>query len=456
MLDQAVWRREESNFLYLRYEIMQLFEFDQYMALVTTALIGWHTHELNVAFKDNKPRKELWFGMSKRFLRICCMGMVGERKIDECVARLQDMDYLEIKPPSVIGGHNQYLLNVPKLNKDLKALPESSIVPDPEPCPNRVNGYVAAKNNALMRVRTDADEPSARMRTSVRIDAEHKEISVLSNKEEPINTNPVVPLPITGTEDHPNPAEDIDTLFDEDSELTIDNISEWVQDLFHEQTGRQYSTIMGKDRGKFVAMSESLGTAGLRAKIKAFIDSGGKTPADFLRQMPTGMTKQSRLNEPYRGSVVRERRSDESYVLPRRSTQPSASTARIEQHSDATRDLVLRWNMLVPDRKVEFEGTARGYSIAMLEQMRLDTEFMANYDAICRKASAIVAAKKDEASWLNFGWLFRIDKGGTGLNWGKLVRRDLDFMLKSSSSGGESEGMSNAKRLLAKLRGEKP
>ena len=105
-------------------------------------------------------------------------------------------------------------------------------------------------------------------------DAEHK-VNSLSKSSNPIEEEPPTPLPEESKTEEPEDEADL--------QLNVDNISEWVQDLFHEKTGRQFSTIMGKDRGRFVAMAEQDGAAALKRKIEAFIDSGGKTPADFLR-----------------------------------------------------------------------------------------------------------------------------------------------------------------------------
>ena len=438
MLSESVWHRQDSPYLRINYEMMQLFDFDQYMALVTSALANLHSQSVKSLYAVEKPvPAELWFSASKRFIRICCMGMVSARKIDCCLDNLIEIGYLKSRPPAFIGGDSSYCLDVKKLNGDLAALPVQTGIPDPDPCPNRVNGYRKAKGldgtDAVTKTLdgTDADDSTAPMPAADGTDAEHK-VNSLSKSSNPIEEEPPTPLPEESKTEEPEDEADL--------QLNVDNISEWVQDLFHEKTGRQFSTIMGKDRGRFVAMAEQDGAAALKRKIEAFIDSGGKTPADFLRKMPGAFPKTPMRREPEAGRQVFERRLAVGQGGFGGRPQPSASKSQIgpRPHTDQTRGLVLRWNGIVTSRPAAFEGNC-GYAVSMLEQMQMDAEFMTGFDEICQKAQKIITAKgPDDATWLTFGWLFKTPDGGAGQNWGRLFRGELDWMAKSGKSGGSA------------------
>ena len=264
------------------------------------------------------------------------------------------------------------------------------------------------------------------------------------------------------------PSEELEDIIDlvndnseEFAELTIDNISEWIENLFHDMRmqGHDHVSVLrnhywlsGKERKKLMALAEQDGKDALRRKIEAFIDSGGKTPADFLRQMPGAYPKQSLRKDTYRGSVVRERRSEDSEPPPRRTMQPAAFVR--DSHNTASRDLVERWNAVVPEwRRVPLEGSAKGYSVATLQQAAMDGEFLAAYPRVLEKAAAILKAKGTGASWLSFGWLFAVKESGP--NWGKLARGDLDgFAAEAASTpqAKQSEAMKNQAELIRKLK----
>lgn len=213
---------------------------------------------------------------------------------------------------------------------------------------------------------------------------------------------------------------------DDLTELTVDNISEWVQDLFHERTSRKQSGLMGKSKARLTAMFSDLGEFSFRKKLDEFLDGGGTVIEDFVSGKPVASRNQLR-RAPEAGRGVFERRVAGVHGYHGQSTQQRSFPAQ-DSHTPASQELVERWNAAVPDwRKVELEGKIKGYAVSMVQQMTLDSEFLDSYDKILQKSAAIFKNKGAESSWLSFGWLFVI-KENTGPNWGKLVRGDFDSM----------------------------
>jgi hypothetical protein len=431
----GVWERtDNSRFLTIRLEVLQLFDYDQSVAKVASVLIRLHniTAEKNAA---EEKRREPWFSMSHNKIRAWCLGMISVRSVNDAIKTIAAKGVLTVREGDGLYGTSSYLLNVHKLNKMLQDLPEDTTIPDPDKCPERRKGWVAreAKNNLCKIAEVAEAEQFSKFAEVVSKSAEVNlskfadyTRSSLQDLTQDLST-PIVPIPENPPETPTaEPTTEPSEIICEDLQKTVDTISDWMHNQIHSMGLRPPTAPASRKNSlKLESCRESLGEVRFSQKLAEFIESGGRSYDKFAASLnaPRVSSYEPRHSSPVSRPAFAGRRE----VSQHPPNQPSAFVGQIPPHAK-------EWNERVPgsawkvwDAKLE----------AALRGCLANQDFVKHWPEVLTKCAAIDA----KGNTVSFGWL--IEKGG----WVNVVNGERDFLLREEKKAAAPA--SNASRARA-------
>lgn len=408
---------ESSLYLTISLKALAFFKFDESLCKVAFVMARLHQYTIGVN-EGNGDKIDPWFSVTYSKIRDWTFGMVSERKIQECISDMKDCGILLVRPRPNMSS--QYLFMVDKFNTDIAAVTRDDMR-IPRPTPKSVKSGQAP---AATPENWESNGAAPGKQPCLPAGGNGADIHITNTYN---STENCLTLALDQQEDAKQNNSEPSENFGEETELTVDNICEWVLNRFRDRTTKQQFMPMGKTRKRIEAMFSDLGEFSFRKKLDEFLKGDSHLIEDFVSGRPV-TSKNSLRRAPDSGRAVFDRRVATANTLFSRQGPPGAPNTQKRPnrpHTALTQQMVERWNELVPHRPATFEGE-RGYDIPMLEQMRMDTEFMDAFDGIAGKVEAIAANKGTEASWLTFSWILQFGKSGQ--NWGRVMRGEFDFM----------------------------
>lgn len=112
------------------------------------------------------------------------------------------------------------------------------------------------------------------------------------------------------------------------------------------------------------------------------------------------------------------------------------------------RFLLTRWNELVLSFPVQWDDQRDAGKAVRLAKLCQDSDFVARFDELCRKAEAINRAGK---AWVHFKWLIGTDKATGDANWWRLASGEFDGMTQPDKKWKKPDGQTACEELLKEL-----
>ena len=419
--DLCVWERTESpRYLTIREEMLQLFDGDECMAKVLTALKMFHKRRVQ-DYWDSNGKSDLWISAKIENIAFWTLDTVSPRKIGDCLKELENQGYLKIFRPPGWKQSSAYLLNVGLINDRLKALPVVQEFPGSHRSARMPNGETAGSAQTATEIGTD-DSPFGTKDVTFGTDAEHKR-NLLSNLSTDLKKQSEPPL----------------SPYAERAEENTEEVPAWNND-----GGELVVSALRRQRGiKLTPKQRTL----IREKLAMVLIVEGlidRVASEFC----AWATEHHRLGEPQlicQGRWLKCLKGEEElYVSLDTDTPPSVSPTpglpavaappqtspellkalnTLLPKSNGLPPLSARWNEVVKSGPPVVAWKDHTAGDTALRALMADPQFASQSEAVLAKAESLCAAKHEKGAYLTFGWLIKPGK------WVELLNGQHDWLL---------------------------